>query len=300
MNNKSKTIVGVVIGVLVVALIAALVWVFAIKPNQDDKASVANSTSDTTGLQTLKGDPSTSNPVKPDNFADDGGILISKDGINKKIDGIPTYELYASPICPFCGAIERASGEATMKLVKEGKINYILHPVVIGWMDRFSYISGYGSTGSSSGSSPTDHYATRAASAAIYIGANDPDHFFDFIEYIYQNNIQPEEGQNYKHISDEQIQQWAKAAGVKEDVAKNCTSGKYTSWAEKTYEDMNLNSIPVLKSNGHEFNYGNIITQGTMDSDLRAVLKPVSAETMYSVIEQFKDQADTSSTVASN
>ncbi len=95
-----------------------------------------------------------------------GGLLISKDGYGKSVEGAPTVAIYMDFLCPGCGNLHRQLDEDLQKMVDAGQINLDLH--FMAFMDKWS----------------TDDYSSRAANAAIYLAEHDSDtsHLITFLE----------------------------------------------------------------------------------------------------------------------
>lgn len=274
-TKKTRTIL---ISLIVIAILAVLLAVgFKIISNNNNSVAGNNTgqtdaqTSNESASSTESSDNSTtSSSEAPNNFSSDAGILLSKDGINKPISVIPTVEVYAAPICPFCGAIERASGGTLERMAKEGKINLISHPLALNWMNRFT---------------PNDNYSQRAAAALVFVGAKDPEHYFDFLSYIFRADIQPQEGYEYKAVSNETIQTWAKNAGVSDEVSKNCTSEEYLKWISSWSDGAGITSTPIVKVNEKEVKYNAILGDSQMSQDLRTVTKEASEASIQKILD---------------
>ena len=146
-----------------------------------------------------------------------GGLLISKDGYGKSVEGAPTVAIYMDFLCPGCGNLHRQLDEDLQKMVDAGQINLDLH--FMAFMDKWS----------------TDDYSSRAANAAIYLAEHDsdPSHLITFLEKMYAEDFQPEESSNYKSVSDDQIKEQMIASGVSEDVADKAFGRDYQDWRHR-------------------------------------------------------------------
>lgn len=81
----------------------------------------------------------------------------------------------------------------------------------------------------------TDEYSSRqAANAAIYLAEHDsdPNHLISFLEKVYAEDFQPEEGSAYKSVSDAKIKEQMIAAGVSKDVADKAFGRDYQEWLD--------------------------------------------------------------------
>lgn len=64
-----------------------------------------------------------------------GGLLISKDGYGKSVEGAPTVAIYMD-FCARCGNLHRQLDEDLQKMVDAGQINLDLH--FMAFMDKWS------------------------------------------------------------------------------------------------------------------------------------------------------------------
>lgn len=119
-------------------------------------------------------------------------------------------------LCPACGNLHRQLDADLQKMVDAGQINLDLH--FMAFMDRWS----------------TDEYSSRAANAAIYLAEHDsdPNHLISFLEKVYAEDFQPEEGSAYKSVSDAKIKEQMIAAGVSKDVADKAFGRDYQEWLD--------------------------------------------------------------------
>ncbi|KAA8830088.1 DsbA family protein [Bifidobacterium tissieri] len=199
-DRRNQTIIGAVVVAIVVILVAVIgfnVW------RANNPSANADDLNDA-WAKVEKASP------KPANATDKGGFILSKDGVNKPVDGVPTVGVYMDFMCPGCGSFERSMGDTFTQMVDAGQINLEIHPN--GFMDRYS----------------TDEYSTRTANATIELMENDnnPDHILKFISLMYAEDFQPSET-SYKSVSDDDIKQQMIAAGVSEDVAAKAADNDY-------------------------------------------------------------------------
>lgn len=155
---------------------------------------------------------------KPKHAGKTGGILFSKNGYGKPVSNTPTIGLYEEPLCPYCGQLNRTIDPTIRRLFESGQINIDLH--LVNFLDQAS----------------TDSYSNRTANGIIYIAEHDdnPTHLLDFLSNIYAKDFQPEEGSNYKPVSNDQLKEQAVKAGVSEDIAAKAFSGEmeYQEWLD--------------------------------------------------------------------
>ena len=209
-ERKQQTIIGGVVVAVLVILVA--IGAFTVYHNMHKKAETKASTETVqeayTALQKVKNTPKLVDKK--------GGLLISKNGYGKAVEGAPTVELYMDFLCPGCGNLHRQLDADLQKMVDAGQINLDLH--FMAFMDRWS----------------TDEYSSRAANAAIYLAEHDsdPNHLISFLEKVYAEDFQPEEGSAYKSVSDAKIKEQMIAAGVSKDVADKAFGRDYQEWLD--------------------------------------------------------------------
>ncbi|MBT1166628.1 DsbA family protein [Bifidobacterium simiarum] len=204
-DRRTQTIIGVAV-VVIIALVLGLIGFNIWKSNHptQDAGEYNKAWS-----EVQKAEP------KPAHSTEKGGFVLSKNGLDKPVKGVPTVAVYMDFMCPGCGAMERQLGTTYQQMVDAGQINLEIHPMA--FMDRYS----------------TDEYSTRAGNAAIEIAESDsdPNHLLKFIELMYAEDFQPNES-DYQPVSNDDIKGRAIAAGVSESVAAKATDKdyQYKSW----------------------------------------------------------------------
>ncbi|PWG66684.1 DsbA family protein [Bifidobacterium callitrichidarum] len=155
---------------------------------------------------------------KPKRAGKTGGILFSKNGYNKPIKNVPTIGLYEEPLCPYCGQLNRTIDPTITKLFEAGQINVDLY--LVNFLNQNS----------------SDDYSNRAANGAVYIAEHDdnPTHLLAYMTNIYTQDFQPQEGDSYKPVSNDQLKEQAVKAGVDPAIADKAFSGvlEYKDWLE--------------------------------------------------------------------
>lgn len=200
-DRRNQTIIGVVVvAVLVIAI--ALGGFFIWRANQPQKAT---SVSDAKAAVSAVSE-------KPSNANDEFGFTLSKNGVNKPIENVPTVEVYMDFLCPACGTTDRSLSGTWKKMVDAGQINLDLHPNA--YLDNSS----------------SDEYSTRTAAAAAYIAQHEPEHLLAFTTSLFEEDFQPQEASNYRSVSDDTIAERAEKAGVSAKVAKAAVAGTYKDW----------------------------------------------------------------------
>lgn len=140
---------------------------------------------------------------------DEGGIPVGQEGVAGDAtagDGAVEVVVYSDYMCPICGMFEDVNGTALDELREQGEVVVEYRPVSI--LDRTSQGS---------------QFSTRAATAAGLVADQAPEQFVAFNTAMFAN--QPEEGT--EGLSDEQIADIAREAGVAEDVAAQIADGSY-------------------------------------------------------------------------
>lgn len=151
---------------------------------------------------------------KPPVADKEGGLTISAAGMGKKIDKVPTVQIFVDPMCPWCGKVGRVIDPEIGKMVKAGQINATY--TFLSFLDKAS----------------TDHYSTRVDNALATVAEKDPDHFLAFEAAVFEEDFQPGEG-DYQPVSDEKLAQQALKAGVSESVTAEMAKGRYLNWVKK-------------------------------------------------------------------
>ena len=209
-ERKQQTVIGAIVVAVLVILVA--IGAFTVYHNMHKKAESEASTETVqeayAALQKVKNTPTLVDKK--------GGLLISKNGYGKSVEGAPTIAIYMDFLCPGCGNLHRQLDADLQKMVDAGQINLDLH--FMAFMDRWS----------------TDEYSSRAANAAMYLAEHDsdPSHLISFLENVYAEDFQPEEGSNYKSVSDSKLKEQMIAAGASKDVADKAFGRNYQDWLD--------------------------------------------------------------------
>lgn len=259
-ERKQQTIIGIIAVAIVVVLVAIggfAIWRSMSKTaEQNAKAnmSVGDAYSAVQNVST-----------KPKRADKKGGILISKDGYGKSVDGAPTIGIYMDFMCPGCGSVNRQLDPTLIKMVDAGQLNLELH--FLSFMDRYS----------------TDEYSSRAANSALYIADHDddPNHLLEYVKNLYAEDFQPEEGSGYKSVSDDQLKEQAVKAGVAQSVVDKAYGRDYQDWLDaintytpKRTELLNTSgslegqfSTPTITINGTRWNLSDLSTANMSITD---------------------------------
>lgn len=154
-------------------------------------------------------------------------------GATPEADGIVVgtgpvrVDAYIDFLCPYCRLFEQNSGPALDRLVADGRIALVYHPV--GFLDRLS---------------AGTRYSTRAAAASG--AAADAGSFAAFKDALFAQ--QPEEGG--PGLSDEQLVELAAAAGIADPAfAASVAAGRYLGWSEGVTDaavERGVDGIPTV------------------------------------------------------
>jgi protein-disulfide isomerase len=148
--------------------------------------------------------------LKPAGSTESGGIPVGVDGIAGDTTGAAAdavvVQVYSDYMCPICGVFEELNGPTLAELREAGEIVVEYHPVAI--LDRYSLGTAY---------------STRAATAAALVADQAPEAFLAFNDGLFAN--EPEE--NTAGLTDEELADIAREAGVPEDVAAQIESSAY-------------------------------------------------------------------------
>lgn len=212
---RQQTIVGIVVVVILIGMIAAIGITALDASNMENQKKIEQAQQAKKAVKNLTGDQ------KPKYANNEGGILISKNGYGTTVENAPTIAVYADPLCPGCGNFNRESDQMLIAMMKAGQINLEIHPM--SFLDRIS----------------SDHYSTRVTGAIAYISSNDdnPLHLLQFINNIFAEDFQPEEGDDYKPVSNEKLIEQAVKAGVSKEVASKAFDRNYLAWQDAINSD---------------------------------------------------------------
>ena len=218
----SKSLIGIVIALVILAFAAGAGFMTYYNSINKPQVKIENPTTnkpdtqieDTANSQIAKEIKKLPSSDIPPASNLQGGILLSKDGYGKQAAGAPTVATYFDPLCPGCGNFNRTVDETLIKMVEAGQINLELHPM--------SFLDGLS----------TDHYSTRVSSAIAYIASydNDPKHLLQFINGIFNEKFQPEEGEGYKPVSNKELIKLAKKSGIPNEIASKAFNRQYLKW----------------------------------------------------------------------
>ncbi len=213
-QERRTALIWVVIGVVIVGLFAALV---AYIVRQGDVADVGS------------GDQST-----PAVATENGGFPVGTAGVVGEglDDSRVRVDIYLDFMCPICGVFEESQAPVLEQLREDGTADIYYHPISI--LDR---------------TSQGTEFSTRSASAAALIAQESPENFLGFIEAMFLN--QPEEGTT--GLSDTEIQEIAKVAGVPEEVVAKIPDHAYAAWVRSATEQASIDGMkgtPSVAING--------------------------------------------------
>lgn len=198
-RQRTIAISLLVVGLLVLGGVVA--WILSNQPKPPVDLSEVPDFSEVEDPLGSVSSPATAN--------DEGGILVGQEGVaGDATSGDDAVEVvvYSDYMCPICGMFEEINGPVLDELREQGEVVVEYRPVSI--LDRTSQGS---------------LFSTRAAAAAGFVADEAPAEFVAFNAAMLTN--QPEEGTN--GLSDEQIADLAREAGVDEAVAAQIADGSY-------------------------------------------------------------------------
>ena len=203
-RRRNKLIIRWTVGVVAVAAVAAAVIAGSIATNQQKEAKVQ----ETASLQLNT--PSLATAV--------GSFAVDKSGkaipLDQADSSIPRIEFVFDPQCPGCHLVETGTHDTVESMMENGEAQFFFTPV--------SFLNG----------ASTDDYSARAASTAIEVAESDPEHFYDYIAAIYEDENFPGEGAEYPRdgVSYEDLGETAKEAGVSEAAISKFDEQNYRLW----------------------------------------------------------------------
>ncbi|MDR2566443.1 MAG: thioredoxin domain-containing protein [Bifidobacteriaceae bacterium] len=202
---------ALVIGAVVLVLVAVAVAV-AVIMTRPSSAPPGQPPTGASGTQQATGD---ADATQPPGAQASGGILIGQDlvpgGPAPAADQAVTVEVISDFVCPWCGLLEQAHGQALAAKAQAGEIRLIIHPV-----------------NNSNLSALNDNYSWRAMLAVDTVAALEPDKFWAFHEALWEN--QPEESQTSGDLTDEAIADLAAGAGVSQATIDRLTASPVEEW----------------------------------------------------------------------
>jgi protein-disulfide isomerase len=134
------------------------------------------------------------------------GVTQEGDGLVVGSGAVPV-DAYIDFQCPFCRQFEERNGGALKRMISDGLISLVYHP--LGFLDRLS----------------TTAYSSRSASASGC--ASDAGRFQEYKDALFGN--QPPEGG--PGLSDEELIQLGRSVGIDDEGFADCVSGhRYLDW----------------------------------------------------------------------
>lgn len=236
------------------AAVIALIVVVVLVVNQANAPGIAY-TGDDASTITLADTtaPSTANA--------NGGIPVGADGAAGETAGADdvVVSVYFDYMCPWCGRFEEANDAELKSLLAEGGVTVEYHP--LAFLDQQS-------TGA--------EYSTRAGNAAAVVADQAPEQYSAFHSALFEH--QPEEGT--KGLSDDEIADLAREAGVPDDVVEQFTataSGEtwrtFAPWLaannNQMVTDLGKLGTPAVLIDGEEFT-GDLYTTGPLTEAIEA------------------------------
>jgi protein-disulfide isomerase len=144
-------------------------------------------------------------------------------------------DVYTDPLCPICRQFELATSAELAFLQGNGEIALYFHPIAI--LNRYSQGT---------------RYPTRAVSALATVSEYDPSHFMAFVTGLFAN--QPAE--NTKGLTNVEIADVARTAGVSEETIAKIPDGEFTQWVTASTEQSSVDGVggtPTLRIGGVDY-----------------------------------------------
>ncbi|WP_250447887.1 thioredoxin domain-containing protein [Actinotalea sp. C106] len=225
----------VLVGLVVIG--GVVVWILS---NQPDPAPDFSDVEDPLGSVSV-----------PANTTAEGGVLVGADGVAGSTEGSAedavTVTVYSDFLCPVCADFEQTNGPVLEELRATGDVVVDYRPVSI--LDR-----------AAAGS----QYATRSATAVALVADQDPEAFVAFHDVLFAN--QPTEGGT--GLSDEEMADLARGAGVDDAVADQIADGSYFSWGEDSYASWVAAATEQATREFEQFGTPTVLVDGENLSDL--------------------------------
>jgi len=137
----------------------------------------------------------------------DGAVLLGRS------DAAKTVDLYADPLCPACGSLERLYGQEIAQKMDQGKLAV-----------RYRFVNFLNSE------SGSGDYSTRAIAALQCVADTGSGPTYSKFQHTLFTERQPEEGGD--DLGNEELSAIAEESGAPEPARQCITSGERTSAAE--------------------------------------------------------------------
>ena len=164
-------------------------------------------------------------------------VRIESSNVVKKDDGIEpklVLSVYEDPLCPHCGAFEKAFGPTINKLIDGGAIAVDYY--MVGILD----------------SAGNQKYSSRASGAAYCVADESTEAFRRFHGALYAQ--QPSEtGGAYP--TNAQLIETARQAGAAGKVPECIDKGRYVEMASGMAAATKINATPTVRVNGEDYQY---------------------------------------------
>lgn len=214
-RERRALVVWIVVGVAIVGLFAALI-AYIVRQGE------------------VGGDLGAGGEGTPTVSTADGAIPVGAKGVaGQDLDeSRARLDVYFDFMCPYCRIFEESQGATLEQLQADGVVDVYYHP--LNFLDRLSRGS---------------QYSTRAGSAAALVAEEQPEAFIPFMRLMFAN--QPAE--NTSGLSDDQIVEIAKAAGVSDEIAERIPDYEYATWMRQATERASKDGVgftPQLAING--------------------------------------------------
>lgn len=241
-NGKTETRIGIAVVLVIILIIGSIIGGVWWSKHKTAEKAAERASSATQTLKTIK--------TKPANITDDGAfdfvegkVIPASDENNAKYKNLVKVDVYMDFNCPGCGSTERTLGSRYNELLASNEIMLRIHP--IAFLNNVS----------------TDKYSERSANAVMQVADQDPEHLLSYIQYLMQSDIQPQEGSDYKSVSDKDLQKYAKAAGVEVKDYSTLTNMKFSKYT-KAITDFLTTRKNLVRPNADQFTTPIVMVNG--------------------------------------
>lgn len=224
-DKKITTIIGATVVALIILVVGGFVGFSFYKNYQDTHAMQEQYTKYSALVQ----------KNRPLATASDGAIIVTARGVvtdeTEAEKKLPQVDTYIDFLCPGCGALDRALTNTYIQRIKANNMVLRIHPISI--LDSLS----------------TDKYSTRASASVYRLMDINPEVAFTYITYLLSSDFQPQEGSEYKSVSNDKLIEAGVKSGLTQAQAKNIVDGKYTNFVADVTGLVTHTSY-LLNSNG--------------------------------------------------
>ena len=237
--RRQRTMVISLVVVVLVAFGGLAFWIISQQPDPLEPLPDFSEVEDPLGSVTA-----------PEVATEGGGFVVGQSGVageGASQDGAAELTVYLDFMCPICGAFEKTNGADLAQLREDGDVVVEYRPVAI--LDR---------------ASRGTQFSTRAATAAAVVANEAPEAFVAFNDAMFAQ--QPAEGST--GLSDKEIADIAREAGVPDDVAGTIANGSYYRGDDSFKHWVTAATEQATRDFAPQFGTPTVLLDGTNLSDL--------------------------------